>query len=69
MFGKVGFNKETSEKIDETKKDIKEEIQKLMDSGQAVSIGILVASCLTVGYILGSITTGAMYRTMEIIRR
>lgn len=64
MLGKIGINKETSEKIDETKKDIKEEIHNLMESGQAVSIGILVAGCLTVGYILGSITTGAMYRTM-----
>lgn len=69
MFGKVGINKETSEKIDETRKDIKEQIHNLMESGQAVSVGILVAGCLTVGYILGAVTTGAMYRTMEVVRR
>lgn len=49
---------------DEIKKDIKEEISELMESGKVVSIGIMAISCLTVGYILGSITTGAMYRTI-----
>lgn len=49
---------------DEIKNDIKEEISELMESGKVVSLGIMAISCLTVGYILGSITTGAMYRTM-----
>jgi len=49
---------------DEIKNDIKEEISELMESGKVVSIGIMAISCLTVGYILGSITTGAMYRTI-----
>ncbi len=49
---------------DEIKNDIKEEISELMESGKVVSLGIMAISCLTVGYILGSITTGAMYRTI-----
>lgn len=53
---------------DEIKNDIKEEISELMESGKVVSIGIMAISCLTVGYILGSITTGAMYRTMISVK-
>lgn len=53
---------------DEIKKDIKEEISELMESGKVVSIGIMAISCLTVGYILGSITTGVMYRTMISVK-
>ena len=53
---------------EELKKDIKEEINTLVENGKVVSIGVLAVSCLTVGYILGSITTGAMCRTLTSIR-
>lgn len=51
---------------EELKKGIKEEISELMENGKVVSIGIMAVSCLTVGYILGSITTGAMYRAITL---
>ena len=69
MLGKIGINKETSDKIDETKNDIKEGLQNLIESGQAMTIGILVSTSLTVGYILGAIKTSDMHRTMEITRK
>lgn len=59
------FNKQK----EEIKKDIKEEIHGLMEDGKVVSIGIMVVGCLSVGYVLGSITTAAMYRTMLEINR
>lgn len=46
------------------KEEIKKEISELVENGKVVSIGIMAVGCLTIGYILGSITTGAMYRTM-----
>ncbi len=60
-----GINKKTEEIINDTKKDIKEQIQDLIDNGQVLSIGILSVTCLTVGYILGSITTSSAYRTLS----
>ena len=59
------FNKQK----EELKKDIKQEISELMNNGKVLSIGIMAIGCLTVGYILGSITTGAMYRTMVTVAR
>ena len=50
------------------KKDIKEEINNLVNDGKVISIGILAVGCLTVGYILGCVTTGAMCRTLVSIR-
>ena len=55
-----GLNKQTNE----IKKDIKTEINNLVENGKVVSLGILAVGCLTVGYILGAITTGAMYRVL-----
>lgn len=49
---------------EELKKDIREEIDGLVEDGRIVSLGILAVSCLTIGYMLGSITTGAMYRVL-----
>lgn len=59
------FNKQK----EEFKKDIKQEISELMNNGKVLSIGIMAIGCLTVGYILGSITTVAMYRTMVTVAR
>lgn len=53
---------------EEIKKDIKEEINNLVNDGKVLSIGILAVGCLTVGYILGCVTTGAMCRTLIRIR-
>lgn len=55
------FKKQT----DELKKDIHEEVQELVDNGKVLSIGILAISCLTIGYALGSITTGLMCKTVS----
>lgn len=54
------FKKQTDE--------IKTEIRSLVEEGKVLSIGILAIGCLTVGYILGCITTGAMCRTITSIR-
>ena len=51
---------------EEFKKDIKEELSELMENGKVVSIGIMAVSCLTVGYILGSATTSALYRAIAL---
>ena len=48
--------------------DIKNEIHSLVENGKVISIGIFAISCLTVGYILGCVTTGAMCRTLTSIR-
>lgn len=60
-----GINKKTEEMIDSTKKDIKEEIKNLIDNGQVLAIGVLSVACLSIGYILGSITTGAMCKAVS----
>lgn len=59
------FNKQK----EELKKDIKQEISELMNNGKVLSIGIMAVGCLTVGYILGSVTVSAMYRTMLEVNR
>lgn len=59
------FNKQK----EELKKDIKQEISELMNNGKVLSIGIMAVGCLTVGYILGSVTASAMYRTMLEVNR
>lgn len=59
------FNKQK----EEFKKDIKQEISELMNNGKVLSIGIMAVGCLTVGYILGSVTASAMYRTMLEVNR
>lgn len=59
------FNKQK----EEFKKDIKQEISELMNNGKVLSIGIMAVGCLTVGYILGSVTASAMYRTMIEVNR
>lgn len=58
------FGKQTKE----IKDDIKSEIRSLVQDGKMMSFGVLAVGCLTVGYILGSITTGAMCRTLTSIR-
>ena len=64
-----GINKRTEEVIDDTKKDIKDQINSLVEDGRVWSIGLLAAGCLTVGYILGALTTGAMCRTMVVFKK
>lgn len=44
--------------------EIKKEVGSLVENGRVWSIGVLAVTCLTVGYILGSVTTGAMCRTL-----
>lgn len=51
-----GFNKQ--------KDEIKKEVQELVNEGKLLSLGVLAVSCLTVGYILGSVTTGSMCRVL-----
>lgn len=58
------FRKET----EEVKNGIKEQVDSLVEDGKVLSIGILAIACLTVGYILGSLTTGAMCRTLTTIK-
>lgn len=48
--------------------DIKKEVNNLVENGRVLSIGVLAVTCLTVGYIMGAITTGAMCRTVAVIR-
>lgn len=51
-----GFNKQ--------KDEIKKEVQELVNEGKLLSLGVLAVGCLTVGYILGSVTTGSMCRVL-----
>lgn len=60
-----GINKKTEEVIENTKKDIKEELHELVQNGRVWSIGVLAVSCLTIGYVLGSVTTSSAYRTIS----
>jgi len=64
-----GINKKTEEMIDNTKKDIKQEISSLVEDGRVWSIGLLSVACLTIGYILGAVTTSSMNKTMMIVNR
>lgn len=48
--------------------EIKKEVDDLVESGKVLSIGVLAVSCLTIGYILGSVTTGTMWKTMIRVR-
>ena len=50
------------------KEEIKEEIKDVLEQTKLVSLAIVGVGCLTVGYILGSITTGAMCRTMMRVK-
>ena len=49
---------------DEIKQDIREQVDELVENGRVLSIGILAISCLTVWYIIGSVTTGAMCKAI-----
>ena len=48
--------------------EIKKEVDNLVENGKVLSVGILAVTCLTVGYIMGAITTGAMCRTIAVVR-
>jgi len=61
----LGINKKTEEIIDNTKKDIKSQLDQLIKDGYVWSIGILAVTCLTVGYTLGAVTTSSAYRTLS----
>lgn len=60
-----GINKKTEETINSAKNDIKEQVNNLVEDGRVWSIGVLAVTCLTVGYILGSVTTSSAYRTIS----
>ncbi len=60
MFGK---------QKEEIKATIKDQVSELVNNGKVLSIGIMVVCSLTVGYILGSITTGAMDRALFAAHR
>lgn len=55
-----GFNKQ--------KDEIKKEVQELVNEGKLLSLGVLAVSCLTVGYILGSVTTGVMCQVLVKVK-
>lgn len=59
------FKKQTEEVTNE----IKEQVNTLVEDGKVLSIGILAIGCLTVGYILGCVTTGAMCRTLTEVHK
>lgn len=59
------FNKQK----DEIKTTVKEEVSEIVNSGKVLSIGIMILCSLTVGYILGSVTTGAMDRALLAANR
>ena len=48
--------------------EIRKEVDSLVENGKVWSVGVLAVTCLTVGYILGSVTTGAMCRTLTDFR-
>ena len=48
--------------------EIKKEVDNLVENGKVLSIGILAVTCLTVGYVMGSVTTAAMYKAIGCIR-
>ena len=48
--------------------EIKKEVDDLINNGRVLSIGILAVTCLTVGYIIGSVTTASIYRTVALSR-
>ena len=50
------------------KDELKEEIRNFLDETKLVSLAIVGVGCLTVGYILGSVTTGAMCRTIVTLK-
>ena len=60
-----GISKKTEEVIDTTKKDIKDQLDELVKDGRVWSIGVLAVTCLTVGYVLGAVTTSSAYRTLS----
>lgn len=56
MFGK---------KIEETKVQFSTNLREIIQESKLIAVCVIGATCLTAGYILGAVTTGAMCRTLS----
>ena len=59
MFGK---------KIEETKTEFLTNVKEIIDQSKLLAVCVIGATCLTAGYIMGAVTTSAMYKTFSVVK-
>lgn len=50
--------------LDETKTTFSLNLKEIIEQSKLMAFVVMGVSCLTVGYVMGSVTTSAMYKTL-----